>query len=78
MDDYRYDALQNLTRARFFAVQNLSREKARFLNYLFLKFSSLAQEDIFSNIFGATSAAIIEEFQSVDEIAYMDIGQLAL
>lgn len=77
MDDYRYDALQNLTRARFFAVQNLSREKARFMNYLFLKFSSLAQEDIFSNTFGAASSAIIEEFHSVDEIAYMDIEELA-
>lgn len=77
MGDYRYDALQNLTRARFLSVQNLSREKSRFLNYLFMKFSSLAQEDIFSNTFGATSIAIIEEFHSVDEIAYMDIEDLA-
>ncbi len=35
LDDYRYKALQNLTRARFFAVQNLVKEKQRFLNYLF-------------------------------------------
>ena len=36
MDDYRYKALQTLTRARFYAVQNLTREKQRFANYLFL------------------------------------------
>ena len=30
--DYRYVALKNLTRARFFAVQNLTREKQRFMN----------------------------------------------
>lgn len=52
-------ALQKLTRARFFAANNLAREKNRFLNYLFLKFSSLAQEDIFSNTFGKASIAVI-------------------
>lgn len=42
MDDYRYKALQTLTRARFYAVQDLTREKQRFANYLFLKCSGLA------------------------------------
>ena len=42
MDDYRYKALQTLTRARFFAVQNLMWEKERFANYLFLKCSGIA------------------------------------
>lgn len=73
LDDYRYKALQNLTRARFFAVANLVKEKQRFLNYLFLKFSGLATEKIFSNKFGATSLAVIEEFLTVDEIANMDL-----
>lgn len=41
MDDYRYKALQTLTRARFYAVQNLTREKQRFANYLFIKCSGL-------------------------------------
>lgn len=76
MDDYRYKALQNLTRARFFAVNNLSKEKQRFLNYLFLKFSSLKEEKVFSDIFGSTSLAVIEEFMSVDEIAYADLESL--
>lgn len=76
MDDYRYKALQNLTRARFFAVQNLSREKQRFLNYLFMKYSSLAQEKIFSNTFSTTTLAVYEEFDSPDVLAYMDLHEL--
>jgi len=75
MDD-KYKALQKLTRARFHTVQNLAREKNWFLNNLFLKFSSLAQEDIFSDRFGATCCSIIEEFFSVDEISYMPIEEL--
>ena len=43
MDDYRYRSLQTLTRARFDAVQNLTREKQHFANYLFLKCSGIAQ-----------------------------------
>lgn len=76
MEDYRYKALQSLTRARFFAVQNLTREKQRFLNYVFLKFSSLSQEDVFSDTFGTTSLALLEEFDTVDELACMDIDSL--
>ena len=44
MDDYRYKALQTLTRARFDVIQNLTREKQRFANYLFLKCSGMAQD----------------------------------
>jgi transposase len=39
--DEKYLALRNMTRARFQAAQNLSREKTRFLDTLFQKFSSL-------------------------------------
>lgn len=77
MDDYRYQALKVLTRARFQLVQSLTREKQRFLNGLFIKFSGLAQENIFSDKFGAASMALIEEFESVDELAYMDTEKLA-
>ncbi|CVK18372.1 IS110 family transposase [Sporomusa sphaeroides] len=77
MDDYRYKALQNLTRARFFAVQNLTREKQRFMNYLFMKCSGLTQEKIFSDNFGATALALFEEFETPDDMANMDIDQLA-
>lgn len=76
MDD-RIIALKKLTRARYYAARNLTREKNHFLNHLFLKFSSLTQEKVFSDKFGATSLAIVEEFLSVDEIAYMSIEELS-
>lgn len=77
MDDYRFKALKNLTRARFFAVQNLTKEKQRFLNYLFMKYSSLAQERVFSDTFGTTALAVYEEFDSADTLAYMDLHELS-
>lgn len=76
MDDYRYLALQNLTRARFFAVQSMTKEKQRFLNFLFLKCSELANEKVFSDKFGATSLAVIENFDSPDDIANMKLEDL--
>lgn len=76
LDDYRYKALQTLTRSRFFAVQNLTKEKQRFMNYLFMKCSSLAQEKVFSNTFGATALSVYEDFSSPDELAYMDLNDL--
>ena len=76
-DDYRYKSLQTLTRARFFAVQNLTREKQRFMNYLFMKCSGLAQEKVFSDTYGAAALAVFEEFDTPDDIAEMDIEQLA-
>lgn len=76
MDD-RITALKKLTRARYYTARNLTREKNHFLNSLFLKFSSLTQEKVFSDRFGATSLAVVEEFLSVDEIAYMPIEGLS-
>jgi len=75
-DDYRYKALQTLTRARFFAVKNLTREKQRFMNYLFMKCSGLAQEDVFSDNCGATALALQEEFETPDDLENMDLAQL--
>ena len=77
MGDYRHEALQNLTRARLVAVQNLTQEKQRFLNHLFKKYSSLAQDNPFSNTFGATALAVYENFHSTDELAYMNLEDLA-
>lgn len=76
LDDYRYKALQNLTRARFFAVQNLTKEKQRFLNYLFKKYSTMAQEKVFSDTFSTTALAVYEEFDSAEALAEMDLQQL--
>ena len=76
LDDYRYKALQNLTRARFFAVQNLAKEKQRFLNYLFKKYSTMAQEKVFSDTFSTSALAVYEEFDSAETLASMDLQQL--
>ena len=75
MDDYRYKALQTLTRARFYAVQDLTREKQRFANYLFLKCSGLAQDKDIANS-SATTIALMERFETVDELAYADLNEL--
>ena len=74
--DEKYLALRNMTRARFQAAQNLSREKTRFLDTLFKKFSTLDSAKVFSNTFGATSLAAICDFLSVDEIIYTPISEL--
>lgn len=76
LDDYRYKALQNLTRARFFAVQNLAKEKQRFINYLFKKYSTMTQEKVFSDTFSTTALAVYEEFDSAEVLAEMDLQQL--
>ena len=75
MDDYRYKALQTLTRARFYAVQNLTREKERFANYLFLKCSGIAQSKDIPNT-SATTLALMEHFETVDELANADLNEL--
>ena len=74
--DYRYDALKKLTRARFEAVRNLSREKQRFANLLFAKYSSLAQEKVFSDAFSKTALSIYEDFDSAEELAAMPLEEL--
>ena len=76
MDDARFKALQILTRQRFFTVQSLTAEKQRFLNVIFKKYSSLAQNKVFSNTFGASALALYEEFDSADTLAYMDLHEL--
>lgn len=55
---------------------NITREKQRFLNVLFKKYSSMTKEKVFSNTFGATALAIYEEFDSADALAYMDLQEL--
>ena len=76
LGDYRYEALKQLTRARYLVVQNLTKEKQRFLNTLFLKYSTMSQEKVFSNTFSTTALAVYEEFDSVDQLALMDLHDL--
>jgi len=76
-DDYRYEALKTLTRARYFAVENLVREKQRFINYLFMKCSGLAQDKAFSDNFGVAAMELYDYFETPDTLANMDVKQLA-
>lgn len=75
MDDYRYEALKTLTRARFYAVQNLAREKQRFANYLFQKYSELATNPDFKNT-SATMLNLVSDFDSVDDLANVPLEDL--
>lgn len=76
LDDYRYTALKTLTRARFYAVQNLIKEKQRLINIIFKKYSSLTQDKVFSDKFGKTALAVYTEFDSVDTLVNMDLHEL--
>lgn len=77
----QFVALQRLTRARLHLVENLSREKSYALTNIFIKFSELAAISVkdpncpFSNKFGATSMAVLEEM-SPDQIAYASLDEL--
>jgi transposase len=75
-DDYRYEALKTLTRARFYAVQNLAREKQRFGNLLFKKCSGLAQSSDVNNTASSTFA-LMEHFESVDDLANAELEDIS-
>ncbi len=76
IEDYHYLALKNLTRARYYAVCSLVKEKQRFMNVLFKKYSTMAQEKVFSDTFSTTALAIYEEFESAEALAAMDLNEL--
>ena len=76
LENYRYNALQNLTRARYFTVCNLVKEKQRFMNVLFKKYSTMTQEKVFSDTFSTTALAVYEEFESAEALANMDLHAL--
>ena len=74
--DYHYKALQNLTRASYYAVCNIIKEKQRFMNVLFKKYSTITQEKVFSDTFSTTALAVYEEFESAEALASMDLQEL--
>ncbi len=74
-DDF-WQGLRRLTRYRFKLSRNMSREKMRFQAYAFLKCSDWKRAKPFSDIFGATSAALLTEF-TVAELHEMTHDQLA-
>lgn len=74
--NYRYKTLQNLTRARCFAVCNLTKEEQRFITILFKKYSTMTQEKVFSDTFSTTALAVYDEFESAEALANMDLQEL--
>ena len=76
----QYIALQRLTRQRYHICKELIREKSFVLTNLYLSFSgliSLNKKDMpFTDIFGATSSAFLEEYLSPDQIAESSVEEL--
>jgi transposase len=74
-DDF-WQGLRRLTRYRFRLSRILSQEKIRFQSYAFLKCSDWKRIKVFSDVFGATSAALLTEFTAA-ELREMTHDQLA-
>ena len=73
-------ALQRLTRHRLHLIESVTREKTYMVSNIYLKFSELATLDKsqqpFSNTYGVTSAAVLTDFLSLDDITYSSIEEL--
>lgn len=70
-------ALQRLTRARFHLMQDLTRESNFLMTNLYLKFSDYTITGPFNrNKLSATSLAVMEEFETVEELAGMSLDKL--
>lgn len=74
--DFRYLPLQRLTRFRYHLMKSITREKNYFLMNLFLKFNTLSQDKVFSDLFGTTSISVLTEFLSPEEIASQPLEEL--
>jgi transposase len=74
--DVVHAPLQRLTRYRTHLSQTLAREKGYFLNFLFVQFSGFSQEKPFSDTFGPTCQALLEQF-STEAIAQASLEDLA-
>lgn len=73
----RYEALRRLTRTRYHLVWDLVRAKQRFLNALFLKFSSFAQDKPIERTFGPTALAFTVETECTEVLAATPVEELA-
>lgn len=72
----QYVALQRLTRMRFHLIHNLTREKQYFLQNLFYKCNAFTSE-VESSVFGHAILEMLSEKYSLDDIATMEVGDLA-
>jgi transposase len=70
-----WQGLRRLTRYRYRLSKALSQEKKRFQSYAYLKYSDWKRVKPFSDVFGATSIALLTEF-TVAELQEMTHDQL--
>jgi transposase len=70
-----WQGLRRLTRYRYRLSKALSQEKMRFQSYAYLKYSDWKRVKAFSDVFGATSVALLTEF-TVAEVQEMTHDQL--
>lgn len=81
-EPFAYDekllALRFLTRYRYHAVHQLASEKAYCTAILYLKASEYSRKDkrAFSDLFGAASRAVLQEFASIEEVAALPFDEL--
>lgn len=74
--NFKQLGLQRLTRFKHHLTQSIAHEKTYMISNLFLKFSTLSQEKILSDNFGATAEALLTEFNSTEDIANMSLEEL--
>jgi len=76
--DETYLPLRCLTRYRYHVVHDLAREKSYCLAMLYLKASEYTRtgKKPFSNVFGAASRAVLQEFASIEDIAALPFDEL--
>lgn len=74
--DEQYVALQQLTRARYNIVRQITQEKQRFLQYLSYKCNTFTEE-VESSVFGKAMMDLFLENYSLDELSNMSLEDLA-
>lgn len=76
--DYRYHAFKTLTRTRFFAVQNLTKEEENlaFYEFSFHEIFFFTQDKVVSNTFCTSALSLYTELDSVKELAAMNLSDL--
>ena len=72
----QYVALQQLTRARYQIVRQITQEKQRFLQYLSYKCNTFTEE-VESSVFGKAMMDLFFENYSLEELAQMPLEDLA-
>lgn len=72
----QYVALQQLTRARYQIIRQITQEKQRFLQYLSYKCNTFT-EDVESSVFGKAMMDLFLENYSLEELSQMSLEDLA-